>query len=87
MIRVPSVHDMADEILIKHMAARHNEMFAEGYDPSANEPDRVARGEPARLRAGVEWRTFHDKMHELYDGRVDGAKDMFNHVHKEPENG
>jgi hypothetical protein len=86
-VRVPSVQDMSDGILIKHMKARHDEMIAEDYDPEIGEPDRVRRGEPPRLRAGVEWREFHDYMHRLYDGRTDGARDMYDHTHKEPTDG
>jgi hypothetical protein len=82
LVRVPSVRDMTDEIMIKHMQHRHDEDIGHiniGYE----EPDRKAKGLPRRLRAGVEWRTFHDKMHELYDGRTDGAAGMYDHVHKE----
>lgn len=79
MALVPSVRNMDDEILIKHMEARHQEMIAEGVKLHANEAAR-------KVRLGVEWRTFHDKMHELYDGRVVGdGENFFNHTHK-PEN-
>jgi hypothetical protein len=82
MIRVPSVRDMDDATMIKHMQHRHDEDI-KSINIGHQEPDRVAAGLPPRLRAGVEWRTFHNKMHELYDGRVDGARDMYDHVHKE----
>lgn len=82
IVRVPSVQDMDDQILIKHMAARHDEDLR--FDISKPEPEQ----KKPRLRgSGKVWRTFHDKMHELYDGRTDGARGMYDHVHKEPNNG
>jgi hypothetical protein len=76
MALVPNVRNMDDVTLIKHMQARHDEMIADGFDLAPN-------GEPIKLRAGVEWRTFHDKMHEWYDGRTVGdGENFFNHLHK-----
>jgi hypothetical protein len=78
MALVPSVHNMDDATLIKHMQARHDEMIAEGLDLAPN-------GVPMKLRSSVEWRTFHDKMHELYDGRTvgpDEGESFFNHLHR-----
>lgn len=78
MAIVPSVQKMDDLTLIKHMEARHDEMIADGFNLSP-------KGQPIVLRAGVTWRVFHDKMHELYDGRVVDGEPFFNHAHK-PEN-
>jgi len=86
VVRVPAVRDMDDPTLIKHMEARHEEDVSTTH-LGAGEPDRVAQGLPPRLRAGVEWRTFHNKMHELYDGREHNGRPWFDHVHKEPVDG
>lgn len=81
-VMVPNVADMSDEILIKHMEMRHDEDIKA---PFRNEPDRVKKGLPPRLRdTGPEWRTYHDYMHRLYDGRENGP---YNHEHKEATNG
>lgn len=77
-VRVPSAEDMSDETLMKHMEARHSEDLALKFEP---EPDRVAKGLPRRLRNPQTWRTYHDYMHRLYDGRDNGP---YRHVHKEP---
>lgn len=86
LVRVPSVANMDDEIFIKHMEARHEEDVSTVH-LGIQDPDRAAKGLPHRLREGVTWRKFHEKMHELYDGRTDGAAGMYNHVHKEARNG
>lgn len=78
MVSVPSVEDMSDEILMKHMEARHGESLALKF---RDEPDRAKRGLPRRLHNPETWRIYHDKLHELYDGRETGP---YRHVHKEP---
>jgi hypothetical protein len=84
LVRVPSVLDMSDAILIKHMEARHDQDVS--VNNLGHEPDRDARGLAPRLRgSGKVWRTYHDKMHELYDGRQHNGEPWYNHVHKEPK--
>lgn len=82
LVRVPAVGDMDDETLIKHMEHRHDEHIAMKFP---NEPDRIKQGLPRRLRAGVTWRLFHDKLHELYDGRVVAGAPFYDHEHKAPQ--
>jgi hypothetical protein len=77
-VRVPSGDDMDDDTLMKHMEARHGENLALKF---REEPDRKRRGLPRRLQNPETWRTYHRKLHELYDGRPDGP---YRHVHKEP---
>jgi hypothetical protein len=80
---VPSVNDMTDQILIKHMEARHDEDLK--VKNLGHEPDRDAKQLAPRLRGtGKVWRTYHDKMHELYDGREHKGEPWYDHEHKEP---
>jgi hypothetical protein len=81
IVQVPSAYDMSDDILIKHFQARHDQDVSDRL--FRNEPDRKAKGLPPRLREGVTWRIYHDKVHELYDGRSNGP---YRHVHKEAKN-
>lgn len=78
LVRVPSVADMDDPTLIKHMEARHDEDVAVTRMGWNGDPD------DKRDLRNIPWRTFHNKMHELYDGRTDGAAGMYDHEHKEP---
>lgn len=82
VVRVPSVADMSDQILIKHMEARHGEDLK--VKNLGHEPDRDAKNLAPRLRgSGKVWRTYHDKMHELYDGRLHDGEPWYDHEHKE----
>jgi hypothetical protein len=82
-VRVPSVRGMDDETLIKYMEYRHDEDLK--VKNLGHEPDREAKGLAPRLRgSGQVWRTFHNKMHELYDGRMHDGETWFDHYH-EPE--
>lgn len=84
LTRVPSVLDMDDVTLIKHMELRHGEDLR--VKRLGWEPQREERGEPPTLRGnGKVWRTFHNKMHELYDGRVIKGEDFYNHTHPEAD--
>lgn len=58
MIEIPSVADMDDETLMKHMELRHEGDLAMSFEI---EPGRDER----RLRAPKEWRTYHDTIHRL----------------------
>jgi hypothetical protein len=80
MIEIPGVQDMDDETLIKHMELRHNEDVAMNF---TEEPERKAKGLSRRLRGGVVWRTFHNYLHQLYDGREVDGEPFFNHQHKQ----
>lgn len=77
-VTVPSVEDMDDETFIKHFELRHGENLAHRF---LNEPDRVKKGLPRRLNDPEVWKTYHEKMHEIYNGREFGP---FNHEHREP---
>lgn len=67
-ISIPSVADMSDEILMKHLELRHEDDLAVVFEV---EPDRDER----RLRAPKEWRTYHDAMHRLYPRKYDHRHD------------
>lgn len=58
MPTIPSVSDMDDETLMKHLEYRHADDLRMSFDI---EPDLTER----RLRAPVEWRTYHDTVHRL----------------------
>lgn len=58
-VTIPSVSEMDDETLMKHLELRHEDDLAMSFKP---EPDREER----RLHAPKEWRTYHDAMHRLY---------------------
>ncbi len=79
MVRVPSAEDMEDETLMLHMERRHGESLALKFEP---EPDRVAKGLKRRLRNPTTWRIYHQRLHDLYDGRPNGP---YRHTHKEAE--
>lgn len=58
MPTVPAVGDMDDETFMRHMEHRHAGDLAMSFE---REPDRAAR----RLRAPVEWRTYHETLHRM----------------------
>lgn len=64
LILIPSVHDMDDETLMKHLEHRHGDDLKMSFEV---EPGRTER----RLRAPIEWRTYHDAMHRLYPRKYD----------------
>lgn len=83
-VRVPSVSDMDDPLFIKHMEHRHGEDLK--VKNLGHEPQRDEKGLAPTLRGnGKVWRTFHDKMHELYDGRLINGQDFYNHDHPEAD--
>jgi hypothetical protein len=68
--RVQPVGDMDDEQFMRHMEKRHSDALKMTFKV---EPDRTER----RLRSPQEWRTFHDKIHELdHEGKYD------DHIHR-----
>jgi hypothetical protein len=78
-VQVPAAGDMDDEIFIKHMERRHGESLALKF---IEEPDRKRKGQGRRLADPKTWRTYHQRLHELYDGRENGP---YRHTHKEAE--
>lgn len=64
LVRVPPVSVMGDETLMKHLELRHDNDLRMEFKP---EPDREER----RLHAPREWRTYHDKVHELHPNTYD----------------
>jgi hypothetical protein len=78
VVSVPSADDMDDETFMKHMERRHGESLALKF---RNEPDRAKKGLPRRLLNRKTWITYHQSLHNLYDGRADGP---YRHIHKEP---
>jgi hypothetical protein len=77
-VAVPSAANMDDETFIKHLEKRHGEALALKFK---NDPDREAKGELRSLMARPEWETYHQYLHNLYDGRENGP---YRHNHKEP---
>jgi hypothetical protein len=68
--RVTPVDEMTDEHLMRHLESRHSDALKLKF---LCEPDRTER----RLRSPVEWRAFHDKIHELdHEGKYD------DHIHR-----
>lgn len=59
MVHIPSVEDMDDETLMKHLELRHEDDLKMSFEA---EPDRTER----RMHAPKEWRTYHDAVHRLY---------------------
>jgi hypothetical protein len=78
IVSVPSAEDLDDEMFMKHMEKRHGESLALKF---RKEPDRVMRGLPRRLLNRNTWITYHQSLHDLYDGRDTGP---YRHLHKEP---
>lgn len=79
--RVPSIHDMDDQILIKHMMARHAEDLAAPID----HPD-PGKTEPTLRGNRKVWVAYHEYMHRLYGDRLVDGEPFYDHVHKEAEN-
>lgn len=65
-VRVPSVADMDDETLMKHLEFRHEDDLRQEFTP---DPDKGER----RLAAPETWRTYHDAMHRLYPRKYEHA--------------
>lgn len=63
-LMIPSVDDMDDETLMKHLELRHEDDLRLTFKP---EPGRTER----RLAAPGLWRTYHNTMHRLYSNKYD----------------
>jgi hypothetical protein len=68
MLLIPSVYNMDDETLMKHLENRHADDLRLEFRV---EPDRTER----RLQNSEVWRTYHETMHRLYPQK-------YEHSHK-----
>lgn len=70
LLRIPSVRAMTDETMILHLEKRHDNDLRMQFMP---EPGK----DKPRTSAPKEWRTFHDKMHELH------GDEEYKHTHND----
>jgi hypothetical protein len=68
LVRIPPVATMVDETLMLHLEKRHSNDLSMNFLPESHRE--------RRLMAPVEWRTYHQKCHEM---QAEG----YDHVHND----